>query len=98
MYELAGDHGWTLTELVDEISQQAGTPLHYQNLSEADFKAALLGAGLPEGLAAMLADSDVCASQGGLFDDQHQLSQLIGRPTPALSISVKKALAALNDG
>ena len=98
VYELAGDHGWTLTELADEVSKQTGTPLRYQNLSEADFKAALLGAGLPEWLAAMLADSDTGASKGGLFDEQHQLSQLIGRPTETLSVSVKKALAALNGG
>ncbi|MBS0849172.1 SDR family oxidoreductase [Citrobacter sp. JGM124] len=98
VYELAGDDAWTLTELVAEISRQTGTPLHYQNLSEADFKAALLSAGLPEGLAAMLADSDIGASKGGLFDGQRQLSQLIGHPTEALSISVKKALVALNGG
>lgn len=98
VYELAGDDAWTLTELADEISRQTGTSLHYQNLSEADFKAALLTAGLPEGLAAVLADSDIGASRGGLFDGDRQLSQLIGRPTEALSVSVKKALAALNVG
>lgn len=98
VYELAGDDGWTLAELSAEISQQTTTPIRYQNLSEADFKAALLNAGLPEGLAAMLADSDVGASTGGLFDGQHQLSQLIGRPTVPLSDSVKKALSALNGG
>jgi hypothetical protein len=53
----------------------------YQNLSEADFAAALKSVGLPAGLADMLADSDVGASKGGLFDDSHTLSTLIGRPT-----------------
>ncbi len=92
VYELAGDRGWTLAELAAEVSKQSGKTVAYQNLAEADFKAALLGAGLPEGLAAMLANSDIGASKGGLFDDGHQLSQLIGRPTTPLEESVRTAL------
>jgi NAD(P)H dehydrogenase (quinone) len=79
-YELAGDHGWTLSELAAELSKQSGKVV-YQNLSEADFAAALKSVGLPAGLADMLADSDIGASKGGLFDDSHTLSKLIGRPT-----------------
>ncbi|WP_336818309.1 SDR family oxidoreductase [Cedecea sp. MMO-103] len=92
VYELAGDRGWTLTELAAEVSQQSGKPVVYQNLNEADFKAALQGAGLPEGFAALLANSDAGAEKGGLFDDSHQLSKLIGRPTTSLRDSVKSAL------
>ncbi|OAT27687.1 NADPH-quinone oxidoreductase [Buttiauxella brennerae ATCC 51605] len=92
VYELAGDHGWTLAELTAELTKQSGKTVVYQNLPEADFKAALLGAGLPEGLAAMLANSDVGASKGGLFDDSHQLSALIGRPTTPLAESMRAAL------
>ena len=97
VYELAGDEAWTLTELAAEVAQQTSTALRYQNLNEADFQAALLNAGLPEGLAAVLADSDTGASKGGLFDDKRQLSQLIGRPTVPLSVSVKEALSALKN-
>jgi hypothetical protein len=32
----------------------------------------------------MLAQSDAAAAQGALFDDGHQLSKLIGRPTTKL--------------
>jgi hypothetical protein len=39
-------------------------------------------------LADMLADSDVGASKGGLFDDSKTLSKLIGRPTTTLAESV----------
>ncbi|NIY47600.1 SDR family oxidoreductase [Cedecea colo] len=92
VYELAGDRGWTLAELAAEVSKQSGKTVVYQNLAEADFKAALLEAGLPEGLAAMLANSDIGASEGGLFDDGRQLSQLIGRPTTPLEESVLLAL------
>lgn len=92
VYELAGDHAWTLSELAAELSKQSGKNVAYQNMSEADFAAALKGVGLPAGLADMLADSDVGASKGGLFDDSHTLSKLIGRPTTPLSESIKAIL------
>lgn len=88
-YELAGDAGWTLSQLAAELTTQSGKKVVYQNLSEADFAAALKGFGLPAGLADMLADSDVGASKGGLFDGSHTLSKLIGRPTTSLADSVK---------
>ena len=88
-YELAGDAGWTLSQLAAELAKQSGKKVVYQNLSETDFAAALKGFGLPAGLADMLADSDTGASKGGLFDDSHTLSKLIGRPTTSLADSVK---------
>ena len=91
-YELAGDAGWTLSQLAAELAKQSGKKVVYQNLSEADFAAALKGVGLPAGLADMLADSDTGASKGGLFDDSHTLSKLIGRPTTPLADSVKGIL------
>ncbi|MDK2709855.1 SDR family oxidoreductase [Enterobacter cloacae] len=92
VYELAGDSAWTLSDLAAELSKQSGKPVVYQNMSEADFAAALKSVGLPAGLADMLADSDVGASKGGLFDDSHTLSKLIGRATTSLAESVKTIL------
>ncbi|HCT5598271.1 TPA: SDR family oxidoreductase [Klebsiella oxytoca] len=92
VYELAGDEAWTLSELAAELSKQSGQNVVYQNLSEADFAAALKGVGLPAGLADMLANSDTGASKGGLFDDSRTLSALIGRPTTTLADSIKGIL------
>lgn len=92
VYELAGDQAYTLSELAAEITRQSGKTVAYQNLPQADFKAALLGAGLPEPIADLLAESDSGAAQGGLFDDGHQLSRLIGRPTTPLATLVAAAL------
>ncbi|MGL5698620.1 MAG: SDR family oxidoreductase [Kluyvera sp.] len=92
VYELAGDNGWTLSQLAAELTSQSGKNVVYQNLSEANFASALKNVGLPSGLANMLADSDVGASKGGLFDDSHTLSKLIGRPTTPLADSVKGIL------
>lgn len=92
VYELAGDSAWTLAELTEKISALTGKTVVYNNLSEADFAAALQGAGLPEGFARLLADSDVGASKGGLYDDGHQLSRLIGHPTTTIDDSLKAVL------
>ncbi len=46
--ELAGDQSYTLAELAAEIARQSGQPVRYTDLPEADYKAALIGAGLPE--------------------------------------------------
>ncbi|MGE4554496.1 MAG: SDR family oxidoreductase [Desulfovibrionaceae bacterium] len=92
VYELAGDTAYTLAELAAEAARQAGRPLSYQDLTQEQYRAVLMDAGLPEGLAAMLADSDHGASLGGLFDDGRQLSALIGRPTTPLAESIRAAL------
>ena len=92
VYELAGDSAWTLSELADKISALTGKTVVYQNLSEADFAATLKQAGLPDAIATMLADSDIGAAKGGLFDDSHQLSRLIGRPTTSIDDSLKAIL------
>lgn len=89
VYELAGDEAWTLSELAAALSKQSGKPVVYQNLSEADFAAALKGAGLPEAFANLLADSDAGAAKGGLFDDSRTLSTLIGRPTTPIHDSIR---------
>ena len=91
-YELAGDEAYTLTELAEEISRQTGKDIPYNNLTEAEYAGILKSFGLPDGLAEMLADSDTGASKGGLFDDSHVLSALIGRPTTPLAEVLADAL------
>jgi len=91
VYELAGDTAFTLAELADEISLQSGKNIRYVNLPEAEYKNVLVKAGLPEPVAALLADSDTGISKGALFDDGRQLSKIIGRPTTSLAASVAAA-------
>lgn len=92
VYELAGDSAYTLGDFAAAISRQIGKPINYVNLPEADYRNALLGAGLPEPLASLLADSDTGASRGALFDDSRQLSTLLGRPTTTLETAIMAAL------
>ena len=93
VYELAGDQGFTLAEYAAEVARQSGEAIVYQDLPQADFKAALVSVGVPEGFADLLADSDAGAAKGGLEDNGKQLSALIGRPTTSLFDAVKAALA-----
>ncbi len=92
VYELAGDTAYTLNEFSAEISRQSGKSIGYVNLPEAEYKKALLDAGLPQSLAELLADSDAAVSKGALFDDGKQLSELIGRPTSTLAAAIGAAL------
>ncbi|WP_412471172.1 SDR family oxidoreductase [Halobacteriovorax sp. RT-2-4] len=89
VYELAGDEAFTLSEFAEVVGKEFEREIKYQNLSEVEFKSALMQAGLPEGFAQLLADSEKGASNGGLFDNQRQLSKLIGRPTTTISKSIR---------
>lgn len=89
-YELAGDEAFTLAQFAQALSEIAGKPVVYKDLPEADYAAALKGAGLPAPVAEMLAESDAKAAKGSLFDGGRVLSGLIGRPTTPF----KETLAA----
>lgn len=92
VFELAGDTSYTLSEFAAEVARQSGKAVVYTDLPQADYKGALLNAGLPEFVAELLANSDAAAAKGALFDDGRQLSTLIGRATTPLAVSVTAAL------
>lgn len=81
VHELAGDTAYTLAQFAAELSKQTGRDIPYVNLSEVEFRGALVAAGLPVAVADLLSDSDAHAADDALFDDSHTLSRLIGRPT-----------------
>lgn len=94
VYELAGDDSYTLSEFASAIAALSGKPVSYQNMSEQEFTVALTQAGLPEGFSAILAESDSGAAKGGLYNDSHTLSKLIGRATTPYRDVIKAALPA----
>jgi len=53
-----------------------------------EYAAALASFGLPENAARAYASFDVAAALGALFDNGRQVSQIIGRPTTPLAVSV----------
>lgn len=94
VYELAGDKGFTLAQYAAEIAKQTGKTINYAPMSQTEFNDMLVGVGLPEGLAAMLADSEANAAEGSLADNSGDLSALIGRPTTPLAETLAAALNA----
>lgn len=94
VYELAGDHAYTLAEVAAEIARQTGEPVVYSDMPESAYREVLVGAGLPEAFAGLLADSSAGIARGMLLDAGRQISALTGRPTVTLAESVAQALGA----
>lgn len=92
LLELAGDEAWTLHDFAAELSRQTGRTIPYVDMPEAGYREALVGAGVPEPFAALLANSDAGAARDGLFDSSRTLSRLIGRPTTSLATAMAAAL------
>jgi NAD(P)H dehydrogenase (quinone) len=91
VYELGGDHPFTMAELAAEVSRKAGRTIAYNNLPPEQYQPVLEGAGLPGPYAGVLVDSDVGASRGELNDSSGDLHRLIGRPTTPLADAVALA-------
>tara|TARA_B100000586_G_C20099839_1_gene424330 strand:- start:110 stop:967 length:858 start_codon:yes stop_codon:yes gene_type:complete len=84
IYELAGDTGFTLMEYASTLSEITGEDIGFLDMDESAYREALIKAGLPEGMAAALADSEHYAASGWLQDNSGNLSSLLGRPTATL--------------
>lgn len=92
IYELAGEPAFTMAELAAEVARQSGRAVVYTDVPRDAYKAALLGAGVPEGMAELLADSDVGVAQGALDGSGAALRALIGRPATTLAQAVEAGL------
>ena len=92
VYELGGAEAFTLSQLAAAISAAAGKQITYTDLPAQELARVLAGAGLPAGLAEVLADADLGLSRGELFTDSGDLGRLIGRPTTSLAHAVAAAL------
>lgn len=96
VYELGGDRAFTLDELATEISAQVGRKIVYRDLPLEDYAQALIGAGLPEPLARIMADADLGIKRGDLLVESGDLSRLAGRPTTTLADAVACTLNKQN--
>lgn len=93
IYELGGDTSFSLAEYAAEIQKQSSKPVIYNNLPEAEYAGLLVGFGLPEAMAKILADAETAASNGALDTDSKDLSTLIGHATTPMAEAVRAALA-----
>lgn len=92
VYELGGA-AFTLAEVAAEISRVSGREVRYTDLPEQKYAEVLVGVGVPEPMAAVLADSDRGAAAGQLYVDSDDLEKLIGRPPTPLADAIRAALA-----
>ena len=92
VYELGGDESFTLAGLAAAVSAAAGKQITYTDLPALELARVLAGAGLPAGLAEVLADADLGLSRGELFTGSGDLGRLIGRPATRLADAVADAL------
>jgi NAD(P)H dehydrogenase (quinone) len=93
-YELGGP-AVTMSEVAQIVSEAAGTPVSYHDMPVEQYTQVLVGAGLPEPVAAVFADGDRGVRDGELEVDPADLEQLLGRPATPLADSVQADLAAL---
>lgn len=91
-YELAGDEAFTMEELAAEISRQTGKEISYKNVKPEEYVQWLVSTGVPETFARFLASLEEAIAEGDLFDDSHQLSQLLGRPTTSWRVVIAEIL------
>ncbi len=94
VYELGGDERVNLADLAAEIGAQSGTPVTYQDLPAEEHARALVAAGLPAAVAALLVDADRGIARGDLTTESGDLRRLIGRPTATLAQAVRAGLNA----
>jgi NAD(P)H dehydrogenase (quinone) len=85
IYELGGDHAFTLSELAAAIGERFGKPVAYRDLPVDEYAATLEGFGVPAAFARILAESDAAIADGALDVTTGDLSRLIGRPTTTLA-------------
>ncbi|MFD0570629.1 SDR family oxidoreductase [Kitasatospora gansuensis] len=92
VYELSGDVAWSFSEYAAALAAASGKPVEYRDVPAEQHQAVLVGAGLPEGFAAILVEVDAAIARGELARHQGELSKLIGRPTTPLAETVAAAV------
>jgi NAD(P)H dehydrogenase (quinone) len=93
-YELGGQ-AVTMTELAQVVSDAAGQQVTYADMPVEQYTQVLVGAGLPEPVAAVFADGDRGVAHGELHVDPTDLEQLLGRPATPLADVVNDAVQQL---
>ena len=91
IYQLGGP-AFSLKELADTVSAVTGADVSYTDLPSDELVTVLVGAGLPEPYAAILADADLGLGRGELYVEPTDLEGLLGRPATALAEALRAAV------
>lgn len=94
VYELGGEP-FTMPKLAAAVSAATGQDVTYTDVPVDQYTQILLGAGLPEPVAAVYADGDRGVADGELYVEGNGLDKLIGRAPTSLTDAVIAAVARL---
>ena len=92
VYELAGDTGFTMTDLAAEVTRASGKRVVYSDMTTSEHIKALVDTGVPEKTAELHADWDAGVARGDLDVAGPRLHDLIGHDTTRLHEAVAEAL------
>jgi NAD(P)H dehydrogenase (quinone) len=73
------------------VSETTGAPVVYQNLTEDQYRSALVDAGLTDAAATALASYDADIARGELDTRTGDLETLIGRPLTLVAAIIRTA-------
>lgn len=93
VHELSGDTAWSFAEYAAEVAKATGKEIVYRDVPAATHQEILTGAGVPEAMAAILADVGTAIERGLLATTSGDLARLTGRPTTPIATSIAAALA-----
>ncbi|HEY9437888.1 MAG TPA: SDR family oxidoreductase [Streptomyces sp.] len=93
-YELSGDTAWSFAEYAAAVSAATGKEIAHRDVTAAEHREILIGAGLPEMFAEIMVDVDEAIRRGLLATTTGDLARLAGRPTTPLAESVAAAVRA----
>jgi NAD(P)H dehydrogenase (quinone) len=89
VYELGGDRSYTMPEVAAAIAEWSGKPVEYRNLPMEEFRALLVGRGLPESMAATFAETERGIAADEFYVETGDLSRLIGHPTTSFESALR---------
>jgi NAD(P)H dehydrogenase (quinone) len=92
-YELGGT-AFSMTELATVVSEVTGTEVSYTDVPGEELIKVLVGTGLPEQYAAIIADADLGLGRDELYVEPTDLEDLLGRPATSLADRLRAALAS----
>jgi uncharacterized protein YbjT (DUF2867 family) len=90
---LAGRDGVTFKDVAEKLTTILGKEIRYEEISDEEYKAGLVGYGVPENLADMLAGMFVASRDGEFGTNDGTLEKIIGRKSASVEEYLRGAFA-----
>ena len=94
VYELGGV-AFSMKDLADAVSEVTGADVSYTDLPADELTKVLVGAGVPEQYAAIIADANLGLGRGELYVEPTDLEDLLGRPATSLADELRSAFSTV---